>query len=329
MKPTPKKWALAAIVVLASAFLLGPRVEVVEAWAEPDVGDDPVAYLRRAEAGVANLRPGEQKAVVWADSTERSRTPLVVVYLHGFSADRHEIDPVPASAAAALGANLYYARLAGHGRDGAAMAEATVAAWFQDAAEAMAVATSVGDRVVLVGTSTGATLAVWMAAQEAWRERIAALVLLSPNFRPRDRASRVLLWPWGGLLARLVVGPERCFEPTSPANEEHWTTCYPTRALLPMMALVEHVRTMPLGGITAPALVFYSTNDQIVDPFETQRLAPRLGGTPVRLVVLEGLGDPAHHVLAGDIMSPALNDRVVGEIVGFVRPLASADPGAM
>ena len=38
---------------------------------------------------------------------------------------------------------------------------------------------------------------------------------------PRDRRSRLLLWPWGGLLARIVQGSERCFETHGPAHARH------------------------------------------------------------------------------------------------------------
>jgi hypothetical protein len=107
-------------------------------------------------------------------------------------------------------------------------------------------------------------------------------VVISPNFHPRDRSSRVLLWPWGAQVAALFVGRQRCFEPENAEQALHWTVCYPTSALLPMMALVEHVRTMPLDGVTMPILVAYSREDTVVDPEETRlaswKLAQTVGG---------------------------------------------------
>ncbi len=59
------------------------------------------------------------------------------------------MEPVISHLGADLGANVFFTRLAGHGRDGAAMAEATVEDWLADAVEALAVGARLGDRVVL------------------------------------------------------------------------------------------------------------------------------------------------------------------------------------
>lgn len=82
---------------------------------------------------------------------------------------------------------------------------------------------------------------MWAALEPALADELAALVLLSPNFHPRNRLSRLLLWPWGEVLARWIEGRERCFPTHSGAHARHWTECHATEALLPMMALVEHV----------------------------------------------------------------------------------------
>lgn len=317
---------LGGLAALAAAVLLGPRARVDDTSpASGRVGDSlPAlaaleAHLRSGEASVPRLREGDGKEIVWADPEAPARTPLAVVYLHGFSADRHEMDPVPRLVAAALGANLFLTRLTGHGQDGAALGEATAADWLRDTEEALEVGRRLGERVVVLGASTGATLALWGAAGDRWSESLAALVLVSPNFGPRDRRTRILLWPWGGLLARALVGPERCFQPLNEAQARHWTTCYPTRALLPMMALVEHVRTSELGRVRAPVLVLYSPGDLVVDARETERLFPTLGSAMKRLEIVEDTDDPARHVLAGDILSPSSNEAMAERIVAFVR----------
>lgn len=308
-------------------FLLGPRVEVDETLEPVTVTGDPEAWVAQREAEVPGVRAGDEAAVVWADPEGRQRTPLVLVYLHGFSADRHELDPVPRRVAEALGANLHYARLTGHGRDGAAMADASVRDWFQDAAEAVAVGRALGDRVVLMGTSTGATLSLWAAARAELASSLEALVLVSPNLMPADADSRVLLLPWGRLLARLALGPERCFEPASPEQARHWTTCYPVEALLPMMGLVERVRTMDVSEVEVPALVLYSPQDRIVNPRETEAYFGMLGSRPKRLVAVEG-GGPANHLLAGDILAPGNNDRVTDLVLTFLAEAGVPRPSS-
>ncbi|HUF75505.1 MAG TPA: alpha/beta fold hydrolase [Longimicrobiales bacterium] len=308
-----------ALVLLTILALLGPRARFEGRWVEPDIGSDVDAYLASGEAGVGGLKPGEAKGIVWADPGTRESTPLSVVYLHGFSADRHEVEPLVTDLGKALGANVFFQRLRGHGRDGDALGEASVADWLADASEAVAVGARVGDQVVLVGTSTGGTLALWAAAQPEAEGRIAALVLISPNLGLRDPSARALTWPWGGVVARAVVGPERCFEPETPEQALHWTVCYPTRALLPMMAMVGHVRSMDLGRVRVPTLLFYSSSDQVVDAQETARILGGLGGDGPTVHLVEDSGDPAAHVIAGAIMSPGTTDRVRERILDVLE----------
>ncbi len=308
-------------------ILAGPRAEVDDQVDGVEVPGDVAQWLADSEASIANLRPGEEKTLVWADSASPSKTPFSVVYLHGFSADRHEIDPVPQRVAEALGANLFLARFTGHGQDGAALGEATAEEWFRDAAEAVAVGRNLGEQVIVMGTSTGATLALWAAASLGFSDDFAATVLVSPNLHPADPNSRLLLLPWGGALARVFLGPERCFEPASEAEALHWTTCYPTRVLLPMMALVERVRTMDLSEMTVPTLVVYSTEDEVVDPVRTVRMFGRLGSETKALVPFDRSTDPQSHVLGGAIKSPESTDSLVSEILSFLRPIVGVDAG--
>lgn len=316
------RWPLAGAALLLVFIAIGPRPSFEEAWNEPVVSDDWPGeldgWLADREATVSDLRPGEAASVVWAGEV-RARTPLSVVYLPGFSADRHEMDPVVSELGAALGANVFFPRLQGHGRGPGALGDATVEGWLQDVVEALAVGAAIGDRVVLIGTSTGGTLATWMAAQPEAAGRVAAMVLVSPNFRPRNRLSRLPLYPWGVQIARLVSGPEYCWEPANEAQALHWDTCYPIEAISTMMTLVEHVRLMDVSTIGAPVLILYSPEDLVVDPTETLRVAEQMAGADVALQVVEGTTDRSRHVLAGDILSPDTNAFVGERIFAFLR----------
>ncbi|HSG08717.1 MAG TPA: alpha/beta fold hydrolase [Longimicrobiales bacterium] len=327
---TLKRSNILALCVMAvlTAILLGPRARVDGRVAPVDVPTNVDSFVLATEAVVQGIREGDRKRIVWAAPESRTRTPIAVVYLHGFSADPHELDPVPHRLADSLGANLFVTRLAGHGLEGGdGLAAATAADWLRDTEEAVAIGARLGERVVLMGTSTGGTLAVWAAAHSRRRDTLAALVLVSPNFGPRDAGAELLLWPWGGLLARGVVGRERCWTPANDEQSRHWTTCYPTKALLPMMALVDLVGRMDLSRVSAPALVLLSSRDQVVDPDQTRRRVPLFGSPIKEFVEIAGDGDPSHHVLAGDILSPGTTDTVVAEVLSFVRRLMpSTDP---
>lgn len=313
-------------------LLAGPRVRVRDPGPLGDaatfgVPTDPASlasWLEAREAAVGDIRPGAAKSIVWADPSGPAPTARVVVYLHGFSATRQEVRPLPDSVAAALGANLHYTRLAGHGRPGEAMGTVSAADWMADVAEAFAVAERLGGRVVLMGTSTGASLALWAATRPEWRERLDALVLISPNLGPRDARARMLLWPWGGALLRLVQGRERVWEPANADQALHWTTRYPSRALLPMMALVAHVEDLPLEDVRAPTWMAYSAHDQVIAPEAALAAFERLGSERKTTVLVRDSDDAAQHVLAGDILSPSTTARLTDEIVAFVEGSAPA-----
>lgn len=307
---------IATLAALAALFSLGPRVVVDTRVVAPALPEDLDAWLEVSEAAIPDVRPGTEKRIVWADPATRQATPLSVIYLHGFSATRQEIAPVCDRVARQLQANLFYTRLRGHGRSGDAMAEATVNAWLADAVEALEIGRRLGQRVVVIGTSTGGTLATWLAARS---EGLASLVLISPNFGVANPTAGILLWPWGEQLARLIVGPRRSWEPHNPSQALYWSHDYPTQALLPMMGLVDLVEGLDLKQITLPTLVLYSPEDSVVSPARTEARFQELGTARKALIEVEETGDPSHHVIAGDIMSPGSTDAVVKRIVGFVR----------
>jgi alpha-beta hydrolase superfamily lysophospholipase len=286
-----------------------PQAEGLEDW------------LAEAEAGVPDLRPEAAKQIVWAGAPG-TRSDWVVVNLHGFSASREELRPLPDLVAERLGANLFLTRLAGHGRDGAAMAEPQVADWVDDLAEAVAVGRALGDRVLLLGSSTGGTLAVLAAADPELSEALAGVVLLSPNLRVAGWGGRLIEWPGAAAWGPLLIGTERSFEPRSAGHAEHWTTRYPTRAVAVLGALTHAVRGLDMGAITVPALVAVSGRDEVIDGRAAVRAAAEWGARSELVPVTLAVGDdPSGHVLAGDILSPATTAPLVERIVGWVRGL--------
>lgn len=285
------------------------------------IGDDVDAYLARVEARFDDIRPGAQKRVVWA-GTRNAKTPVALLYVHGFSATSQEIRPVPDRVAAALGANLVFTRLAGHGRTGPAMAEATLDAWMQDMAEGLAVARAVGEAVLVLSTSTGSTLSTLAALDPVLSAGVRGQVFVSPNFGLKARGSAILTWPLVRYWGPIVAGAERSFEPRGPDHARYWTTRYPTIALLPMAAAVKQVRRADLAPITQPLLVMFAEDDEIVSAQATRATAARWGGSVTLDVVRMGPGDdPASHLIAGDILSPGQTDRVVAAILAWSERL--------
>jgi len=311
---------LAALAV-AGLWVFGPREAVpVKAGFDPaDLGDDLDAYFARAEAGVPDLREGVEKRVIWAGAPG-ARTDLAVLYVHGFSATSQEIRPVPDRVAAELGANLVFTRLGGHGRDGDAMAEASVADWMRDMAEGLAAARAAADEVIVMATSTGGTLATLAAADLALMEHVRGLILVSPNFAVNNPRAAMLTWPGARWWLPLVAGATRSFAPLNEDHGRYWTTEYPTLAVLPMAALVAHVRAMDHGALEVPALFWFSDADRVVRASVTREVAQAWGGPVTLNPVSPGPDDdPFAHVLAGDILSPGQTAAAVAGMTGWIR----------
>jgi len=283
--------------------------------------DDLEAWLATEEQQFSDIVPGTAKHIDWAGPVGR-RTPLAVVYLHGFSATSQEIQPVPAQVAAALGANVFYTRLTGHGRGGVAMAGATAGDWIEDTAAALAIGRRLGDRVLVLATSTGGTLAAIAATDPQLSQDLAGAVLISPNFGVRPLAGKILDLPlarhWGPWLA----GAEFSFPPTNAEQARYWTTTYPTAALFPMAALVRHARGLDFGAAKTPALFLVAAEDQVVDPARTETVIAAWGG-PVQVArPVMGPGDDRYsHVIAGDILSPGQTAATVALIVAWAKGL--------
>ena len=314
---------MALIVVGLALWYFGPYEEVGfdTAFDESQLDGGVQAYFDTNEARVQNIRPGNQKRVIWAGAAE-TKTRLSIVYLHGFSASSEEIRPVPDDVAAALGANLVYTRLKGHGRDGDAMAEGSVPKWMADAVEALAVARRVGKKVMIMSTSTGGTLAALALHHPELQKDVVGVVFVSPNFGVNNSAAPMLTLPAARYWMPLLAGKTRSFEPMNEAHGRNWTTEYPSVAVFPMAASVKAAVQLDYAAVNIPALFHYSKEDGVVKADITQRIAAQWGGPVVTVRPVLGAGDdPMQHVISGDIASPGQTARSVAAILKWYGEL--------
>lgn len=319
------KKIFAGLAVLLMALVLVLFVTAPEPLqlgeAAPEVGSRPDDWLAERERKAALFRgitPGAEKRIRWYRDQNHHRTAYAIVYLHGFSATRQELAPLGEYLADALGANLFESRLAGHGHERDALVDVHAEDWLADGVEALAVGATIGERLIVMGTSTGATLAL-AVMEHPLASAVDSLVLISPNFGVSDSNAEFLTWPGGPLLARLMIGDTRSWEAHNELQALYWSTEYPTDALVEMMRLVDFVQdSLPLT-LAADLLVFYSPDDTVIDirrmlDAYQDALAPRK-----KLVSLRVQGDPGNHVLAGDIMAPENNALVTDQVVRFVK----------
>jgi pimeloyl-ACP methyl ester carboxylesterase len=257
------------IVALAAIYFLGPvpkrpiydltRVTV------PSEATSLESYVAENEA-LHKIKPNNEARIVWHDSTKQ-KTEYAVVYLHGFSASQIEGDPVHRRFAKDFGCNLYLSRLADHGVDTTeTLLLFTADRIWESAKQALAIGKQLGNKVILVSTSTGGTLALMLAAE--YPEDVHALINMSPNIAINDPAAFLLNDPWGLQIARLVLGGKYRITGASEEHAKFWNKKYRLESLVQLEEFIETTMTKELfQKVKQPSLtLYYYKNEQEQDP---------------------------------------------------------------
>lgn len=315
------KWLIVALLLagLVITVARGPRPELDPTRDRERLTDPIDSALAASEARYADIVPGVEKRVIWADSPD-SHADWSLVYLHGFSATSRETTPLTETLSERLSANAFLTRLSGHGRGSEALSNVDGSEWFADTREALDIGGRIGKRVAVIGVSTGATLAAWLATEPA-PEQLGALVFISPNFAIADRSSNVLNWPWGLKTAELILGPERSFETVNDDHATYWTTSYRLHPLGELMALVKLVSERSLSDIAVPVLYIRSDRDRVIDMDLADEIFDDLPNPANKRYIVTNSDDPYGHVIAGDILSPSTTQQVADVIAEWLEGL--------
>ena len=312
----------AACLIMGCALrLFGPYEDANLTPDRMTVGPDLDAHFVQVEARFDDITPGVQKQVIWAGE-QGAQTDWAILYVHGFSATSKELRPVPDRLAESLGANLIFTRLAGHGRDGAALATGSVQAWASDLDEGLQAARIAGQRVLVISTSTGGSLVAALAQDQEMMDRVAGLIFVSPNFGIANPVARFLSWPAARYWLPLLAGKSRSFEPRNEDHATYWTTEYPSVSVMPVAALINSAKAVEHADQTIPALFCYSQEDKVVRPDLTADVAARWGADTMLVnPVMGGMDDPQSHIIAGDVRSPGQTDAAVTGMLDWVQTL--------
>ena len=316
------KALLLILIGLAIALRFGPRDSI--SWEQIEIADislDTLDNYLRSEQDIEGIKVGQEKQVIWANGANQ-KTAISIVYIHGFSASLGEIRPVPDDVAKALGANIFYTRLTGHGLPGDAMGETRVNDWIKDFEEAIKVGEAIGDDVILMSASTGGTLIAANVDHDDLMQNVKGIIFVSPNFKVKNWQAELGKLAFFDKWGPMIAGETRSWEPANALHGEFWTTSYPTKSIVPMMALIDEVEGVDFSNAKIPALFYYSENDQVVDASVTDKVVEKWGGTTI--VVHPNLSpndDPYAHVIAGDALSPDQNDAATKAMIAFIKGL--------
>lgn len=304
------KTLLASVVLLGSIFLLGPTVDAPEIkkalpQLEISIEELPQWVLER-EKQFPNIKEDNASKLIFADSLPQ-KTEYAIVYLHGFSGSAEDAAPVHREVAKAIGANIYLPRLYAHGLESdEAMLEYTGEKYLDSAREALAVGHLLGEKVILMGTSTGCTAALTLAA---YHSKIAALVLYAPNIRIAHPMDFVATLPWGLQFVRLISGGNyNVIADSRPIKRQYWTWKYRLEAVIQMQKLLETAMIPEtFKRITIPTFSgFYYKNETEQDPVVSVAAMRRMFhelGTPTSLKEEQAFPNAGAHEIACHIVT--------------------------
>lgn len=292
------------------AYVAGPRVKYDEPVffdvEEIEEDTDPDAWLKSREVSVVDLKPDNEARIVWWDDSLKSQTEYVVVYFHGFSASQEEGNPVHRDFARRYGANLLLTRLEDHGRsDKNSFMNLTPDNYLQSAEEALELAKKLGDKVIVMASSTGATLATILASQGA---DIHALILYSPNIDLENKTSNIAVYPWGRQMAQLVLGGSYYKVKYTPEAAKYWNEIYHINGIFVVKSLIRtFMNRETFEGISIPVFAgYYYKNDQECDKVISIRRIREFFeqiSTPEDEKRLVAFDTPGNHVMTSPIMS--------------------------
>lgn len=226
--------------------------------------------------------PGSPESAADSDAPRPS-----CLVLHGLGGGAYELGPLIA-AMEAEGLRVSTPVLPGHEGPGPVMPSSSWRDWAATVESAFDELVALGAPVVIVGFSTGGTLALYLAE----RRPVARLVLLAPFLAIRF-SHLIPLRPSIYLrqLARVMPNLPRRRSAVRDPEMRRWADaagCYRTFSLaatLSALELIEEVKPL-VPRIKVPTLIIQGRRDTVVEPRNATWLRDHLGSTHKELVIL-------------------------------------------
>lgn len=285
-------------------------------------------YLIKEELQVKDIVPNTQKEINWYHKYEKTEYSLV--YLPGYSSTRQEIRPIPEEIAKAMKMNYFGTRFKGNGIKGGADSYkgVTVQDHMRDAYEALMIGSIIGKKVILMGTSTGSTFAIWLANK--FPDLVAGLIFISPNHEPSDSLGNFMLGPFGRQLTYGVTREylrSKSVRLTSNKENKYMGLEYSSEvqhadASIAMMGIVGIARKINPNSFDMPYLVFYSEKDIVISVKKLKEFFDQYGtktNVTKEAVALKGIKDLWQHAPVGDFIDPSTSRLVISEVVSFLK----------
>ncbi len=329
-----KHLILILLLILVAGYLLGPKPPKPEL--DKNLPSLPASlrnmetYIEEKEAEFS-VKPDNESRIFWANDSLPERTDYCLLYLHGFAASWYEGYPANAVFAKHFGMNAYLPRLASHGLETEdALINMTPDNLWESAKEALMVARSLGKNVIIMGTSTGGTLGLQLAAY--FPEYVDGLILYSPNIRINNEAAFLLSKPWGLQIGRKVTGGKYRVtnEDFDSKDCKYWYCKYRMEAVVFLQQLIEAtMKKETFSQVTLPVFLGYyykdeDNQDETVKVSAMLKMYDQLGTDDDRKEKF-AFPDAGDHVIACELTSGSVGE-VISETIKFGEEVLNLKP---
>ena len=240
------------------------------------------------------------------------RRRIGVVLAHGYMAAPAEVRGL-AQFLGKMGFWVYAPRLKGHGTAPEDLATCKYADWIDCMDAGYAVISNLCRRVIVGGFSTGAGLALDLAQRVP---EIAGVFAVSTPLRLQDMAARFVpaVDVWNRIMERFhMEEAKKTFVDNNPENPHINYLKNPISGVRELERLMTSLEPR-LERITAPALIFQSQEDPVVNPKGTEKIFKLLGSTDKQMVLFNF---NRHGILLGEGAERVY--RSIGNFVEYIR----------
>ncbi|MBW2960580.1 alpha/beta hydrolase [Mesonia aestuariivivens] len=275
-------------------------------------------YIASKEASVNDLKPNNEAHIIW--EKEYQKTPISIVYLHGFGASSKEGEPVISKLAEKFGWNLYMSRLQSHGIAAEdAFKSLTPENYIASAQEALAIGRKIGEKVLLVSTSTGGTLSLILASEN---KELAGVIMYSPFIGLKNPAMAAITQPGGKEFFINQIGGEVQHQDRPAEEAKYWSTDYHVNGYVGLINMLQqNMNPKTFSKVTCPVFLGYyykneKEQDQVVSVEAMLKMYDELG-TPAAEKEKVAFPEAGNHVIASDLRSKDW-EKVYQESVEFI-----------
>ena len=284
-------------------------------------------WICKQEDSDPSVKDHARAKIVWADPAKKDKTAYALVYLHGFKASHGEGNPVHRQVAEALGLNLYLCRLEGHGlKVSEPLKDLTAEALQESAQRALAIGRKIGEKVIIMGTSTGASLGLHLASQPELKSVISGLVLYSPLIAFYGSSQWFLGHSIPRALMKFVPGKNyliKAEEGSSPEEDNIWYSAYALQGALALGEYIQRAMTREtFSRVECPTFTGYyyknkKQQDKVVSVEAIKEMHYSLG-VEDSLKKLNNYPDSGTHVICSGLFSGSIN-RLKKDTCRFIR----------